>query len=429
MELFYFLGRFHVLFLHLPIGIICAAIVLEFLARKPSFRDLKFAANYLWAAAAVSAVVTVILGLMHFSEGGFTGDSVTLHRNYGILVAISCVLILVIRSLREDAYTRIQSPVAIVMLFLITMTGHYGGNITHGQTYLLEYAPKAIQRLAGFEVRDPVEDIAEADIFLDVVHPMLQLRCGNCHNSDKQRGELSIASYELFLEGGETGPAFVPGDPESSEMYRRITLSPSHEDHMPADGKTPLRDEQIELVGWWLEQGAPAGGLFVDLSPSKDEMDTALTYLNLNTVESTKLQITAISDNLVEAARAQGYVIRAVSQDSALLDIDLSVSGGVLSDDRINALNPLAEYVATLNLRGVKVEDSQFSKIELMPHLIRLNVSNTAITDASLEHIAKLPSLNALILFDTNKVTEASLATLDTSNIQRIYSGRSTGPD
>ena len=36
-EFGFFLGRFHVLALHLPIGIIIAAVVLDWLARRPRY--------------------------------------------------------------------------------------------------------------------------------------------------------------------------------------------------------------------------------------------------------------------------------------------------------------------------------------------------------------------------------------------------------
>ena len=77
MDLIYFLGRFHVLALHIPIGIIIAIFVLEWLSRKEKYQHLAAASGFLWVSAAASAIVTVILGYMHFAEGGFTGPSET----------------------------------------------------------------------------------------------------------------------------------------------------------------------------------------------------------------------------------------------------------------------------------------------------------------------------------------------------------------
>src|SRR3546814_14748540 len=72
--------------------------------------------------------------------------------------------------------------------------------------------------------RPPVTNPDSADIFLDVIQPMVHAKCQSCHNSDKVKGELILGSYEEMLAGGESGPSIVPGDPENSELYRRITL-------------------------------------------------------------------------------------------------------------------------------------------------------------------------------------------------------------
>src|SRR5687767_15966168 len=88
MDFVYFLGRFHVLVLHLPIGIIVALCVLELLSRKDRYRYLEAASPYLWGATALTALVTVPLGFMHFAEGSFTGPSAEQHRFFGTGVAV-----------------------------------------------------------------------------------------------------------------------------------------------------------------------------------------------------------------------------------------------------------------------------------------------------------------------------------------------------
>lgn len=57
---------------------------MEFLARRPRFAALRSAVGYLWAAAAITAIGTVILGLMHSMEGGFNEATLAKHRALGI---------------------------------------------------------------------------------------------------------------------------------------------------------------------------------------------------------------------------------------------------------------------------------------------------------------------------------------------------------
>lgn len=73
-----------------------------------------------------------------------------------------------------------------------------------------------------------------------------------------------------MMKGGENYPAVVPMDPQASELYVRVTLPKDSEEYMPRDGKTPLTAEQIQIIAWWIEIGAPESGLVSSLKPSAD---------------------------------------------------------------------------------------------------------------------------------------------------------------
>lgn len=259
MDFIYFLGRFHVLVLHVPIGIIVALVGLEWAARKDKYRDLAAASPYLWWAAAVSALVTVVFGYMHFAEGGFDGPSGSQHRLFGTVLAVLITLVAVLRGGKSAAnYAPLFFPASVVALVLSAITGHYGGNLTHGSTFLVEYAPQPVRALAGLQPRrPPVENFAEADPFLDVVGPMLNQRCSGCHGVDQRQGELDVTNYDALLRGGETGGTVVPGRPDTSELHYRITLPPTHDAFMPTEGRTPLSDAQVRIIEWWIAAGAP----------------------------------------------------------------------------------------------------------------------------------------------------------------------------
>jgi uncharacterized membrane protein len=261
MDFVYFLGRFHVLVLHLPIGIIVALFLLEYLSRKERYRYLESASPYLWAATAVSAIVTVVLGFMHFAEGSFTGPSGEQHRFYGTVVAVVAAGVALLRvSKFASSYKPLFFPASLVLLVLVSITGHYGGNLTHGSTYLVEYAPQPLRALAGLEARRTVTSVSTADPFADIVGPMLDERCASCHNDDKQEADLVLTSYAGVMRGGESGRVVVAGNTELSELLRRIELPHDDEEFMPADGKTPLTDQQVAIIRWWIAAGAPEGG-------------------------------------------------------------------------------------------------------------------------------------------------------------------------
>jgi uncharacterized membrane protein/mono/diheme cytochrome c family protein len=255
-DFLFFLGRFHVLALHLPIGIVLAAVVLDFAARRERYKALAQAAPFLWGAAAMSAVLTVALGYLHFAEGGFAGPSGSAHRLFGTTTA--AVIVLGWWLAARPSAPWLKPAVGVLALVLVSVTGHYGGNLTHGSTFLVEYAPGFVRSLLGAETKRPkVASVAAADPYLDVVQPILSQRCGTCHNGDKREGSFSMATYESTLAGGDTGRAVTPGNLEGSELYYRITLPADDDKHMPAEGKTPPTKDQIAILKWWIEKGAP----------------------------------------------------------------------------------------------------------------------------------------------------------------------------
>jgi uncharacterized membrane protein len=262
-DFIFFLGRFHVLALHLPIGIILAAVVLDWVARRDAYKSLAAVSPFLWGLAAASAVLTVALGYMHFAEGGFSGTSANAHRLFGTTVAVVSVAIWWL-SRRPELYRRVNVATGIVAVALVAITGHFGGNLTHGSSFLLQYAPGPLRALLGGDVRPRPTSVAAADPFLDVVHPLLERRCMTCHNADKRENGFSMATYESTLKGGDTGANVVPGKSEESELYRRITLPHDDDDFMPAEGKTPLTADQVKIVRWWIDAGAPHGKTVAD---------------------------------------------------------------------------------------------------------------------------------------------------------------------
>ena len=86
------------------------------------------------------------------------------------------------------------------------------------------------------------------------VRPLLAERCYSCHGV-LGRGELRVDSREALLEGGVSGPAIVPGDPDASLLIRSVRHEIEGQE-MPQDGD-PLSARQIENLVEWIAMGAP----------------------------------------------------------------------------------------------------------------------------------------------------------------------------
>ena len=99
-------------------------------------------------------------------------------------------------------------------------------------------------------------DINDADqnrFFETSVRPLLAEQCFKCHGAKKQWGGLRLDSREALMQGGDSGPAIVPGKPNDSLLVRVVR----HEVdglNMPKDSK--LSDRQIQDLVKWVELGA-----------------------------------------------------------------------------------------------------------------------------------------------------------------------------
>ncbi len=83
------------------------------------------------------------------------------------------------------------------------------------------------------------------------VLPIFNRSCVSCHGGTQG---LWLNSYEGVMAGSQHGPVVVPGNPEESELYRRITGQ--KQPAMPLGG-TPLPQREIEVIRRWIEAGAP----------------------------------------------------------------------------------------------------------------------------------------------------------------------------
>ena len=85
---------------------------------------------------------------------------------------------------------------------------------------------------------------------------VLTTHCARCHGTQQQKGGLQILPLAQLFTGSQDYWVVRRGSPRESELYRRITLTSSHEEIMPPDGE-PMSPAEIEVVADWIRSGAP----------------------------------------------------------------------------------------------------------------------------------------------------------------------------
>lgn len=96
---------------------------------------------------------------------------------------------------------------------------------------------------------------ATVDFKKDIA-PILEANCVKCHGAGNDKGELRLHTAKDMLAGGESGDAFVAGQPDKSEIFTRLLLSDEDEAFMPRKSG-PLPKPQIDLLREWITAGAP----------------------------------------------------------------------------------------------------------------------------------------------------------------------------
>lgn len=110
--------------------------------------------------------------------------------------------------------------------------------------------------LGGLRTR-AAEDAAGLEFFETKIRPILADNCYQCHSaqSKKSKGGLFLDTRDGLLQGGDTGPAIKPGDPDQSLLIKAVRYSDDKLEMPPKNKK--LSPEKIAALEAWVKMGAP----------------------------------------------------------------------------------------------------------------------------------------------------------------------------
>jgi len=273
-----FLGRFHPLFLHLPIGALMLVFVMEVakLLSGGKYRPHTTLALFFSAATSVFAVV---FGYFLYLTGDFEGDLIEEHKRDGIIFTILMIVTFLVK------YTADLKPQQLFYKPIYALTllatggamigaGHHGGEITHGDP--LDSLPSKIIS----ERDDKASMVVDTDpvIYTNIIHPILEEKCISCHGPKKKKSGLRVDTYAYMLAGGEEEECLVPGDIENSALITFLHLPLDDDLRMPPEGKTQLTKEEIQILEWWVKIGAPEKARLSEVKKDP-EIDKALNTI------------------------------------------------------------------------------------------------------------------------------------------------------
>jgi len=398
------IGRFHPLIVHLPIGFILMALLLMYYPKKNKLLFLPaIEIALLWSC--ITAFLACISGFLLYTSDGYAFETVQNHLILGLATALICLMLFFqVKKYKILNTPKIQLNSALLVISLM-VTGHLGGNLTHGEAYLIEVLPEPLQSAFGYSGFEEFEPIAldenhweEALFYEDIIQPILNQNCRSCHNPKNTKGGLLLTSKETLLKGGKNGSVISQASWEEGQLYHRMTLPLDHEDHMPPKEKKQPKKEELELVKFWLASGA---SFEKNLAMTGVTMDMVAPFFIKTEVSIyPKVELPIVEIGKLSNIREKGFFIESVNEGSSLLKVSC-VNFPDFSETNLEYLQEIRQHIVFLDLSRTKVNDQVFESLKDFENLTILKMNGTQISGNGLEMLQQCRNLNQLHLTET----------------------------
>jgi mono/diheme cytochrome c family protein len=390
-----------------------AALLLQLLARRERFAGFRHAIPAVLLVGLLSAILSCITGFLLYHNGDYDERIGSTHM--WLAIALTFVTFALFARVgfggrAERLFDRNGTMLGILLFLLIMVTGHLGGSLTHGEDYL----SSSFNNTPPPPAFKPIADVQQAAAYEDIVKPILESRCNSCHGPRRQKGGLRLDNPMSIGKGGKDGIVLVAGKSDSSELIKRILLPENEEHHMPPKDRPQLSSQELQLLTWWVDQGADYRKLVKEMAQPEKVKPALLSLQNERPQRVENAEIAPETDvrpadkKDIEVLRKAGVVVMPVAQNSHYLSADfLGRPAGPL----MPLLLPLSRQLIQLDLSGSGVDDSSMQVIRQCGALRVVKLNNTAITDKALPILAALPELRVLNLVGT-KVTGQGLLSI-----------------
>ncbi len=410
-----FIGRLHPLLVHLPIGILLLAILLEALSMRVGYTGLKPAADLSLLIGCCSAALSCCTGWLLSQTGDYDPGLVVVHQWLAIsLTVISAGLYFVVRGRAPGRWggvrmgRRWEAVLMGVVVVLLILTGHWGGSLTHGPGYLTA----GLTPSNAEPTLRPVADIRSAVVYSSMLEPVLHDNCYGCHSAVRVKGGLRLDGPDRILRGGKDGPVLVAGASAASLLVKRIELPLDDEHHMAPKEKGQLTPVEIRLLRWWIDNGASfdktVGGLPADTGMAAVwqafHLGTAgpvagLAVMNVADSDLPVGPVGAAPAEAVRLLRASGAVVLPIARGSNYLEVDCVQD--TLGRDALKAIPMLKDQLVSLKCSWLRGGDGLVPAAAACPRLVRLWLDHTGITGTNLGELRALANLKYLNLTGT----------------------------
>lgn len=402
-----FIGGFHPVVLHLPIGIVIAIIGQSLWKRWRGAENSDD--RVLWLLAALTATLSFGTGYLLVMGGGYQSEHLNWHL-WGAAVFTSLCWV-GLAAACWHAGRRTGNVIAVGVIVAVSFTGHYGGLMVHGDPFAGAPWLNDPQRFATFG-----EFGEEVNIYAEIVTPILGAKCVACHGPAKQNGRLRLDSLEAIAAGGEHGPVLIPGDVKRSTIVSVIRLPLNNHDHMPPPNRPQIADPELIALEYWVSGGGEEDQVFSLANPPVElaallepeyrllEDPDAVAAREAREAEEATRRAENRARLSAELARLPEHMRLGFSfedLESDRLHFSPATHRHMLTIEDLEALLPLLQDSVAVDLSGLPVGEDLIRGIAASEQVSDVDFSETEVGNEVFELLAGMPELERLNIFGT----------------------------
>ncbi|WP_339706768.1 c-type cytochrome domain-containing protein [uncultured Kriegella sp.] len=394
------LGRWHPLILHFPIVLLLIAAFLGLTGKNVP--------RALLTVATVTALVTAISGFFLGKEAVEKGNLLFWHQWLGAGTALVAVVWYWLdgEGFGNTVYTK---ALQVLLVVLVGFTGHFGGMITHGENFLALPTEKSMD--------GPIPD--NPLIYQHVVARILKNNCVSCHNPNKQKGELLMTDLDGLLKGGESGSTLVPGNPEKSEIIKRLYLPLADEEHMPPEGEKPLSTSEIQILERWVALGASDTVRLNHLGANEPLASLVKEMMEPDPMEKWA-KLPKVADSTIQRLSSDYLTIGRIAGSTDALHINM-YKPPTYDPRLILDLKAISKNIVQMDLSGLPIGEQEMELVGSCENLEWLEVDRTPINDTQIEGLKNLSNLHTLKVYGTDIGDPSAAVFKNLTKLKSLY--------
>jgi len=254
------------------------------------------------------------------------------------------------------------------------------------------------------------------------IRPILVEACGKCHGAEKAAAKMRLNTAANIKEKWDADKELiVAGEPDKSELYKRLVLPKDDKKFMPKGGE-PLPKDKLDLIAKWIKEGAvlPVAAAVAAADAAKPSAAEEPKKVE-KPAEIPLPKVSPAPKEAIDKLTAAGAQVMPLYAESPLLIVSFAHRNEPAGDTEVALLAGVAEQCYGLNLSDSKASDAGLAPLEGLKNLAELHLERSTITDAGLAHVGKLANLQYLNLFGTG-ITDAGIENLKgLKNLRKLY--------